>query len=266
MWRFLLSAGIAMAVLIALFASDLGDAKSLPHVTAQPAATVRGDVPSPVAPRDEHELQEATLAVTQQRTALETLQREVADLQRQSAELQELVMQRSQELEDRTQKITAARGEADELQAAVAALRQQRASLLAAWAHQRQAAATGRTAAPGSASSQALPAAIQPLEERLLTARQSLAAGRPDEARRLLAEVQTQMVLRPVSPERPSAEGGNVSATDVGYAIRWLDIGANGQAARAIDRAVAHVRADAARSQQPPYPAAPPAAYGEPGG
>jgi hypothetical protein len=55
--------------------------------------------------------------------------------------------------------------------------------------------------------------------------------------------VQTQMVLQPVTPDRPAAEGGNPSATDVGNAIRWLDIGASGQAMQAIDRAISDVQA-----------------------
>jgi hypothetical protein len=273
MWRFLLSAVAAMAALIVLFASALDDVKSLPHPPGQVLATARGDAPDLGGQRDELASRDTASALTQQQPALEALQRQVADLQRQSAELQEQVLQRSQELEQRTHEITVARAEADELQAGVAALRQQRASLVASLAatsqHQKQAAATTWTAAslqtvhadfphtafrlasPGPAFSQAPPAATQPLEELLLTARQSLATGRPDEARRLLAMVQTQMVLRPVTPDRPSAEGVSVSATHVGYAIRWLDRGANGQAVQAIDRAVANVRADAARAQPP---------------
>ena len=210
MWRFLLSAVAAMAALIVLFASALDDVKSLPHPPGQVLATARGDAPDLGGQRDEPASRDTASALTQQQPALEALQRQVADLQRQSAELQEQVLQRSQELEQRTHEITVARAEADELQAGVVALRQQRASLVA-----------------------------------------SLATGRPDEARRLLAMVQTQMVLRPVTPDRPSAEGVSVSATHVGYAIRWLDRGANGQAVQAIDRAVANVRADAARAQPP---------------
>jgi hypothetical protein len=57
---------------------------------------------------------------------------------------------------------------------------------------------------------------------------------------------QTQMVLRPVTPDHPLAEGGNPSATDIGAAIRWLDIGAEGQAMQAINRAIN--RADAAEA------------------
>ena len=51
------------------------------------------------------------------------------------------------------------------------------------------------------------------------------------------------MVLRPVTPGHPMAEGGNPSATEIGAAIRWLDIGANSQAMQAINRAINHANA-----------------------
>ena len=71
-----------------------------------------------------------------------------------------------------------------------------------------------------------------------MTAKQWLAAGRPDEARRLLAIVQTQLVLQPVTPDAPEAHGTSVPAGDVGNAIRWLDLGANRRAMQAINRAI----------------------------
>jgi hypothetical protein len=74
--------------------------------------------------------------------------------------------------------------------------------------------------------------------QQLQTARQWLSAGRPDEARRILAMVQTQMVFQPVTPDQPSANGGNPSATDIGDAIRWLDMGASSQAMQSITRAI----------------------------
>jgi len=51
------------------------------------------------------------------------------------------------------------------------------------------------------------------------------------------------MVFRPVTPGQPMAEGGNPSATEIGNAIRWLDIGSNGQAMQAISRAINHANA-----------------------
>jgi hypothetical protein len=72
----------------------------------------------------------------------------------------------------------------------------------------------------------------------LVTARQWLAAGRPDEARRLLALAQTQMVLQPVTPDAPDAQGFNPAAADVGNAIHLLDMGATGQAMQLTNRAI----------------------------
>jgi hypothetical protein len=81
------------------------------------------------------------------------------------------------------------------------------------------------------------PAATQQLE----IARQWLSAGRPDEARRILAMVQTRMVFQPVTPDQPDAQGTSPSATAVGDAIRWLDMGASGQAMQAITHAINRV-------------------------
>jgi hypothetical protein len=99
-----------------------------------------------------------------------------------------------------------------------------------------------------------------------MTARQWLASGRPDEARRILAMAQTQLVLRPVTPDQPEATGGNPSASEVGNAIRWLDMGANNQAMLAINRAIENVnRVEGAQRAWSGYPAAPPPGYPPPG-
>jgi hypothetical protein len=152
------------------------------------------------------------------------------------------------------------------------ALREQRQSEEASLAHQRAAAqqqvamaASARPAAPRPAPPPARPTPVQPparpvslqeptqpmptpqppqlmpapsASQQLQTARQWLSAGRPDEARRVLAMVQTQMVFQPVTPDQPAAQGGNPSATDIGDAIRWLDMGASGQAMQSITRAI----------------------------
>jgi hypothetical protein len=89
---------------------------------------------------------------------------------------------------------------------------------------------------PAPQPTQLMPAASA--AQQLQTARQWLSAGRPDEARRILAMVQTQMVFQPVTPDQPSAQGGNPSATDIGDAIRWLDMGASGPAMQSITRAI----------------------------
>jgi hypothetical protein len=78
--------------------------------------------------------------------------------------------------------------------------------------------------------------------------------------------VQTQLVLRPVTPDQPEATGGNSSATDVGNAIRWLDMGANNQAMLAINRAIDNVnRVDGGQRAWSVNPTAPPPAYPPPG-
>ena len=74
--------------------------------------------------------------------------------------------------------------------------------------------------------------------QQLQAARQWLSVGRPDEARRVLVMVQTQMVFQPVTPDQPVARSSNRSATNVGNAIRWLDMGAIDQAMQSITRAM----------------------------
>ena len=79
--------------------------------------------------------------------------------------------------------------------------------------------------------------------QQLQTARQWLAAGRLDKARRVLAMVQTRMVLQPVS-DRPPSRGVNALAADVGNAIRWLDMGSTEQAMQALNQAMLEASAD----------------------
>ena len=76
-----------------------------------------------------------------------------------------------------------------------------------------------------------------------MNARQALMGGRSEDARRMLALAQTQMVFQPVTPDQPDAAGGNVAATEVGYAIRWLDIGNPTLALQQINVALANVPA-----------------------
>jgi regulator of replication initiation timing len=87
------------------------------------------------------------------------------------------------------------------------------------------------------------PAAARALQ----TARQWLAAGRPDEARRVLAMVQTEMVYQTSTPEdRRDATGPEPAMADVRAAIRWLDMGAGDRANESITRAI-----DEATSEPP---------------
>jgi hypothetical protein len=196
-----------------------------------------------------------------------------ADLQQQVDALQGLLTELKQEFVQSTQKLTQrahelddARGEADRLRQSIDTLRKQRqAELLALQKLQEQQAAAvpprpaappapaPRPAQPMPVRQPTKPTSTAPLEQsvpapqplpapsaaqQLQTARQRLSAGRPDEARRILAMVQTQMVFQPVTPDQPATQGGNPSATDVGDAIRWLDMGASGQAMESVTRAI----------------------------
>jgi len=80
--------------------------------------------------------------------------------------------------------------------------------------------------------------------QQLLIARQWLATGHLDQARHVLAMVQTRLVLQPVEPDQPNKHAVNVLATEVGNAIRWLDMGANGQAMQALNQAVFNAGVD----------------------
>jgi hypothetical protein len=93
--------------------------------------------------------------------------------------------------------------------------------------------------------------------QQLMTAREWLASGRTQDARRVLATVQTEMVFTPVTPDQPYAQGENLTATAVGDAIRWLDMGETGRALQSISRAIDTVNVSGERaSAGPVYPAA----------
>ena len=292
MWRFLLPAVATTALLIALFAIARGDLKPLTGLSDRTIAIkgeTSGDAPAAPAPdptvrdaiRDamgqQQHIEGASASVpppvaAEQQATPEGLQRQIAELQRQSAGLQAQLEQRSNELAERTRDVAAARAESGKLQQSIDALHVQRLSeeeLLARLKAQEKPVATTATTQrspprPTSPVMQAVPASST--AQQVLAARRWLEAGRPDEARRVLAMVQTQMVLRPVTPDRPAAAGNNPSATDVGNAIRWLDIGASGQAMQAIDQVIGDVQAmSASGRQRSGYSAGPPPFYGAPG-
>jgi hypothetical protein len=79
--------------------------------------------------------------------------------------------------------------------------------------------------------------------QELWMARQWLATGQLDPARRVLAMLQTRIVLQPVS-DRPVVGGVNELAAEVSNAIRWLDMGSNAQAVQALNKALLKVGAD----------------------
>ena len=244
-WRFLLPALAMTAALIVLFAGVMGELKSWPDLSARAIAIISGTEPRHALPMGTPAPSAAsTPAVAEQQAARDALQRQIADLQRQAGDLQSQIAQRSHDIEAKRAEMDGLRQGIDAMRAETDTLRQQRQAEARSKAQEKQMAtanAPRRPPAPRPASPppQSAPAVAQSLQN----AQQWLAAGRPDEARNILATVQTQMVFRPVTPGRPMAEGGNPSATEIGAAIRWLDIGANSQAMQAINRAINHANA-----------------------
>jgi septal ring factor EnvC (AmiA/AmiB activator) len=89
----------------------------------------------------------------------------------------------------------------------------------------------------------------------LITARELIASGRANEARQLLMRAQAESALRPVTPDQPYAAGGNMVASQIGNAIRFIDSGNSGQAIQAINIAMDNVgNAWASGAAYPPAP------------
>jgi hypothetical protein len=190
----------------------------------------------------------------EQETARDALQRQIADLQRQVGDLENQIAQRSHEVEIRRAETDGLRRSLETTRAETNTLRQAEENALAREGLEKQLATANALRRPPAPRPASLPFAPTPTgssaARQLLNAQQWLAIGRPDEARQILVMVQTQMGLRPVTPGHPMAEGGNPSATDIGAAIRWLDMGANGQAMQAINRAISHANV----GEAPPSP------------
>ena len=201
------------------------------------------------------------------RNQIAELQRQNDALERQLAEQKKALAKSTQELDQRTRDLDTARAEAEGLRRTIEVVRQQPRAEQASV--ERQKAQPQKVAAPAQpALQQRTPRPTQPMPvqqqpqsppntqppalaqqpepmpmpssvtQRLETARQWLSVGRPDVARDLLATVQTQMVFQPMTPDQPITLSHNPSATDVGDAIRWLDIGATEQAMWSITRAI----------------------------
>jgi hypothetical protein len=224
MWRFLLPALAMPAALMVLFAGGTEPRHAPPPATPAPP-----------------------VASAEQQAAQAALQRQIADLQRQAGDLQNQIEQWSHDIEAR-------RAEADELRQGFEAIRTETDALRQqrqveehapardkAQAQQIAAAnAPRRPSAPKRAARPLAPPATGPsAAQQLRNAQQWLTAGRPAEARQILAMAQAQM-----------AEGGNPSATDIGTAVRWLDMGAYSQAMQAISRAINHAKT----AESPPRP------------
>lgn len=238
------------------------------HARAQSEVQRPAPIPSVSeqhAARDSLERQAADI-----RAQIADLQRRDDTLQSQLAEHRKELAQSAQELAQRQQDVDAARAEAVHSRQVVETLREQQAkeeSLTPQKVPRQQTAAAvpARPAGPktnplqsqpvvarqprqSTATPRSLPPILAPepmqampapsAAQQLQAARQWLSVGRPDEARRVLVMVQTQMVFQPVTPDQPVARSSNRSATNVGNAIRWLDMGAIDQAMQSITRAM----------------------------
>lgn len=186
----------------------------------------------------------------------EALQDQIADPPQQATSVQNQVARRSHDLEvasTRTgklppQNLEAARAQTEK---SIASLQQQRTAEQGTLALQKRHEQTMAVLPPGvlSASPPNLASSATPrvpvfmqgpgASHQLLIAREWLVTGRLDQARRVLAMVQTRMVFQPVEPDKPpAAQGVTALATDVGNAIRWLDMGAKDQAMQALNQAM----------------------------
>jgi hypothetical protein len=87
-----------------------------------------------------------------------------------------------------------------------------------------------------------------------MDARTALAAGRTEEAQRLLEQAQVQLVLRPISPSQDAPVGGSVAAGQVAEALSMLGAGDLLHAIRYINLAVAQADQSSALVTVAPTP------------
>jgi hypothetical protein len=260
-WRYLFPAVLIMGALLVLFAGALGDLRSWPSLQSLVAPVAEkpvGQPPSAQPTPPPSPALEANLSQPASQPALDgtappqnhdTLQQSRNALQVQVDGLQKDVAQQTQELASlrasevrERQTLDALRKQRRDIQSTSAQPQTQpqhapgetpsRQTLQHEPAHPTRQSA-GTTEAQSTASPRM----------QLMNARQALMGGRSEDARRMLALAQTQMVFQPVTPDQPDAAGGNVAATEVGYAIRWLDIGNPTLALQQINVALANVPA-----------------------
>ena len=212
--------------------------------------------------QQQRKVEEASLA--SQEAARAALQHQIADLQQQANALRDQVTRSSRELE--AANIEAAKlphnsppkGASSQDQVALGSQTTPQASAAEPATSSRQKPHGQQLAVlplrPPTTSS-LIPAAttVQPIpvfmhepsaSQQLLIARQWLATGRLDQARRILAVVQTRVVLQPTGPNGSSSPSVNALATNVGNAIRWLDMGSAGAAMQALNQAMLNAGAD----------------------
>lgn len=101
-------------------------------------------------------------------------------------------------------------------------------------------APAGAATAPDFSALGSLIAQWRNEQAQLMTAERQLAAGRTAEARHLIEAVQTQIVLRPVTPSDPRpAPGNNAAAVQLGRTLQLIDAGEEELALRTLHHAIA---------------------------
>jgi hypothetical protein len=262
MWRFVLPAFLITGTALIVLSAGLTDLPSLPNALnrlvsmfsgAEPQASSPSSLPAGVAQKQsDRETQEPQSALSDPQTA-DVLQKAADVLQQAGRALQEQDPQPSQTADPaRSSSLGDDVEQQQQRQVEETALARQKQMAAATLPRAASSRSASPPAPPKRASASRYTAPVPPPEQsrsarqRLVTAQQWLVMGRPDEARRELVMAQTQMVLQPVTPEQPTAEGGNPSATDVGKVIRWLDMGANRVAVEALNQVIAN------GSQYPP--------------
>ncbi|MGH7085917.1 MAG: hypothetical protein ACREFN_13100 [Acetobacteraceae bacterium] len=99
--------------------------------------------------------------------------------------------------------------------------------------------AVGTATAPDFSALGSLIAQWRNEQVQLMTAERKLAAGRTGEARQLVEAVQTQIALRPVTPDDPRpAPGNNATAVLLGRTLQLMDAGKEELALRTLRHAI----------------------------
>jgi hypothetical protein len=260
-WRYLFPALLMMGALLVLFAGALGDLRSWPSLQSLVVPVTEKPVDQPPPPKPTPTLSAALPAnpprpATQAAPDDAALQQNRDALQQSRNTLQAQLDSLQKDVAQQTQQLTSLRSSEERERQTLDALHKQRQDIQTALVQPQSQLQHAPGDTPSRQTLQHEPArptrqSVSTTEAQstasprmqLMNARQALMGGRPEDARRMLALAQTQMVFQPVTPDQPDPAGGNVAATEVGYAIRWLDIGNRTLALQQINVALANVPA-----------------------
>jgi hypothetical protein len=260
-WRYLFPAVLMMGALLVLFAGALGDLRSWPSLQSLVVPVTEKPVDQPPPPKPTPPSSAAlpgNLPQPASQAALDdTAPPQNHDTPRQSCNaLQVQVDGLQKDVAQQTQELASLRASEERERQTLDALRKQRRDIESTSAqpptqpqHAGGDTPSGQTLQHEPVHPTRRPVGTTETQStasprmQLMNARQALMGGRSEDARRMLALAQTQMVFQPVTPDQPDAAGGNVAATEVGYAIRWLDIGNPTLALQQISVALANVPA-----------------------